>query len=55
MKTRNYVAKHSRHKTGAGYHTSKKQYSRKGKMKDLDEQMEWAHKVLDLTDEEYKS
>lgn len=23
-------------------------------MRDLDEQMEWAHKVLDLTDEEYE-
>ena len=53
MKRQNYVAKHSRHKTGAGYHTSKKDYSRKNKMKDIDDQMKWCVDTYEeMTEEE---
>ena len=53
MKRQNYVAKHSRHKTGAGYHTSKKDYSRKNKMKEIDDQMKWCVDTYDeMTEEE---
>ena len=53
MKRQNYVAKYSRNKTGAGYHTSKKDYSRKNKMKEIDDQMKWVCDTYDeMTEEE---
>lgn len=53
MKRQNYVAKYSRNKTGAGYHTSKKDYSRKNKMKEIDDQMKWCVDTYEeMTEEE---